>query len=91
MRLIDADLLMVYLHTQFFYESRDRSRVYKTIQDQPTVQPERKTGRWIYQEPPEGYVGISVCPLCGDEFNIEPKEYNYCPNCGAKMEEGDTE
>ena len=42
MRLIDADALIGYLHTQFFYESRDRSRVYKVIQEQPTIEPENE-------------------------------------------------
>lgn len=40
-RLIDADALIGYLHTKLFYESRDRSRVYKAIQEQPTIEPER--------------------------------------------------
>lgn len=43
MRAIDADALIGELHTQFFYDGRDRTRVYAKIQDQPTIEPERKT------------------------------------------------
>lgn len=44
-----------------------------------------KSGKWVRDE-----FG-SVCSYCGlyayrDKFG-EPMESNYCPNCGAKMEE----
>lgn len=45
----------------------------------PSVQPEQKPGRWI----PSKYTDTVLCSECkkcyGDEFN-------FCPNCGAKME-----
>lgn len=42
-------------------------------------QPERKKGKWI-----EKGVYIFECSNCGDHVK-EP--LNYCPNCGAEMEE----
>ena len=44
----------------------------------------RKAGRWI----DAGWDG-EKCSLCG--WNIDDtfytQQFNYCPNCGAKMEE----
>lgn len=48
----------------------------------PSVNPRPKTGRWIYQE---GYVPYKwKCNQCSVEFKTD---FNYCPHCGAKMEE----
>lgn len=82
MRLIDADALIGYLHTQFFYESRDRTRVYKAIQEQPTIKPERKKGKWYEDED----VGLCRCDQCNGVNLIHTP---FCPMCGAKMEEDD--
>ena len=50
----------------------------------------QKTGHWIEQE---GYDGDTYydCSECGESFCLiegTPTDnlYNYCPNCGAKME-----
>lgn len=42
-------------------------------------------GRWILADDGDG----DVCSVCGTDFcNIiyETENWNYCPNCGAKME-----
>lgn len=56
------------------------------IKTMPSVTPKAKMGRWIdiqYFKADDTYYRPK-CPFCG----IEPKEYsNYCPNCGARMEE----
>lgn len=56
------------------------------VWDMPSVQPTRPIGRWIdiqYFKNDDTYYRPK-CPFC----SIEPKEYsNYCPNCGAKMQE----
>lgn len=61
----------------------------------PSIQP--KTGRWIKATgmmPPE-FHGHHCCSECGNFANMEPPFGNreelskFCPNCGAKMENGE--
>lgn len=81
-RLIDADALIGELHTQFFYDGRDRTRIYAKIQDQPTIEPERKKGRWVRITK-----DTAKCSVCEDYIdNAISCGYNYCPNCGCEME-----
>ena len=62
-----------------------------TLQD---VQPERKTGRWIYGEDEHCIDGYH-CDKCGffvpwdyvHKFINYIEDYNFCPNCGAKMKQ----
>lgn len=63
----------------------------EVLDNLPSVQPEQKTGRWIYTNTIGGmrYYGCTICTnqekdCIADENEI--KWYNYCPNCGAKME-----
>lgn len=51
----------------------------------------QKHGRWIEQEAPNMDTYYD-CSACGESFYLiegTPVDniYNYCPNCGAKMEE----
>ena len=58
---------------------------YKAIEildELPPVTPEQKIGHWI---PRNSFLVRYKCSEC--EF--ESEEYNYCTNCGAKMEEGE--
>lgn len=53
----------------------------------PSAEP--KVGKWINHKEiiytdPEIWGYSQECSLCG--FTLGAKEYNYCPNCGAKME-----
>lgn len=50
----------------------------------PTVQPERKKGKWIWDD--EGY----HCSECwfhahGNTLECMDGTYRFCPNCGAEM------
>lgn len=54
----------------------------------PSVEPERKIGKWIeyerVEETDQGYlVSNYVCDQC---HAWVMNQSNYCPNCGAKME-----
>lgn len=60
----------------------------------PTIEPERKRGRFVGTEF-DGYAdGNPVfyewkCSECGCVFEDEEPMYNFCPNCGADMREGE--
>lgn len=66
----------------------------KVMSDLPPVTPEQKTGEWKI-ECKSGEIGalnlrykVYECPFCGwDNALVIPR--NFCPNCGAKMKEGD--
>ena len=55
----------------------------------PSAQPERKTGTWIPYDTIPRYV-ICRCSACGTDILVpcinDKTIFNYCPNCGAKME-----
>ena len=53
------------------------------IENLPSVEPERKKGKWTVTP-----IYIK-CSECGESFMLIPQ--NFCPNCGAKMEEGEQE
>ena len=53
----------------------------------PSAQPERKKGKWMLVEYPNGYYHAE-CSECGEEFAEElywHKKAHFCPNCGAEM------
>ena len=60
----------------------------------PPAEPERKNGKWIWM----GDKGDSrfMCSVCKAKENVptcngEPTIWEFCPNCGAEMKEGDPE
>lgn len=83
-RLIDADKL------KLDYDITNWDKPYgcsfKTIDRQPTVDAEPvRHGKWIYID--DDIVTdkpIFRCSECGE---MRANRCNYCPNCGAKMEE----
>lgn len=52
----------------------------------PSAQIERKKGKWVFEEYPDGYYH-SECSECKHYFIEDAylKPYNFCPNCGADM------
>ena len=61
----------------------------------PSVKQEPKTGHWIEKDGFDGDVYYD-CSECGESWTtIEgtpwDNEWNYCPNCGARMESEDKE
>lgn len=91
MRLIDADALLRDIER---YHVSD-GKFQHWVEAQPTIEPERKKGRWVKAVGTSG-IRRSRCSECGKyyphdtefPFNV-PSGYNYCPNCGAYM--GDKE
>ena len=61
----------------------------------PSVEQEPKTGHWIEKDGFDGDVYYD-CSECGESWTtIEgtpwDNEWNFCPNCGARMESSDAD
>ena len=60
----------------------------KRVQDIPSVTPKPKTGHWIWKTE-----DIYRCSECGEDIHVKEvlnvPQYEFCPNCGAKMEESE--
>lgn len=61
------------------------------------IEPERKMGKWIEcdHEKWSGGTFAYICSECGGAYHLNIEQtiavWNFCPNCGAKMEEGDAD
>lgn len=96
-RLIDANALIYWLTkaTGFRTNCEDCTSIDcldciidEAIKNAPTIEAKPVVhGRWISKNP-HGYEWVFVCSNCdyidGYPFNDRS---NYCPNCGAKMDE----
>ena len=72
------------------YDTMLLYEIQQTLEDLPSVTPKQRSGHWIEQD---GFDGDTYydCSECGESFCLidgTPTDnlYNYCPNCGAKME-----
>lgn len=90
MRLIDADVLInrIVFHTDF--ETDVKELFEDEINSEPTIESQRKKGKWIPQNlnKSDGMISTAVyyypkCSVCGANANYT----NFCPNCGAEMRE----
>ena len=90
MRPIDADAIpytMLYKEDWMKGTGVEKPGVWKdTIDAMPTIELERKSGRWIE----DGYNNYkAVCSECGEPCGTyvmgKPRD-NFCKWCGAKME-----
>ena len=89
MRCIDADALIKdVLDLQNCYngfsDAYDKACIIGLIDEMPTISP--KTGRWIKKR------GTVYCSECkgsrwSETFEQIVRRFNYCPNCGSKMDE----
>lgn len=65
-----------------------RGDALKALYDLPPVKPEQKSGKWEYvQYDGNPKIGNFHCSQC---HGIGKTYYDYCPNCGAKMDVPDT-
>ena len=69
----------------------DSVTILAEVEYMPTVDAEPvRHGRWIDTEPEycDCYAkNAHVCSKCHDFYTLDWKYMNYCPNCGAKMDE----
>ena len=54
------------------------------VKEQPTIEPERKRGKWLWK-----MRDVYRCSVCETETHVdecmEDPIYNFCPFCGADM------
>lgn len=86
MRLIDADRALEIVRDQgIAHPNAYHLTNYTTLilREAPTIEAEPiRHGRWI-KRPDE-----RICPFCNDRHSyFGGKDKNYCPNCGARMDE----
>lgn len=84
---ISRQAVIKHLHNEYHGMISDESmKIYEIInmlKEQPPVTPKPRTGHWIKI----GTLGLGVkCPFCDGVFAGDKELYNFCPNCGAKME-----
>ena len=79
-----------------YSDTYDKACIIGVLEELPSAQPEREKGKWIYGEDEYGIDGYR-CDKCGffvpwdyaHTFINYIEDYNFCPNCGARMEEDD--
>lgn len=99
MRLIDADKLIDYTDDRYSWHEigrRERDDIVWALESAPTVDavPVRH-GHYVGEG--DGYANgelvydVWKCSECGCVFedDYEKPTYNYCPNCGARMDADD--
>lgn len=88
MRAIDADHLRRWILSRVFKTQLSVADVIDQIDREDTIEPERKTGEWIWM----GEQGDSrfMCSVCKSKENVptimgKPDVWWFCPDCGADM------
>ena len=90
MRLIDAIGLKQALAVSVILE--DKKTIGQIIDEQPTVEPEHKTGRWIPTASGKGRHECSRCHEYAPCYQDGSEHLStFCVLCGAKMERGEEE
>lgn len=90
MRLIDADALKKAFKKSPFVNEVHLYYARQLINLAPTVK--RPHGKWIKDNVGFGFCDV-CCSLCNSEYldvdHIE--KWNFCPNCGVDLREGESE
>lgn len=92
MKLIDADELIIDLGFTWDDIVPTHDEFVALIRRQPTIDPDSlvKRGRWIAKNP-RHWKGKDECGECGfhEKDYRDLSHYNYCPNCGVMMIDGE--
>ena len=95
MRLIDADALLESgICAEYGYNDNGlllipMRDVTNSIRNAPTIDAEPvRHGRWLYNSYPTVWYGHGEPPewVCSECEERAYNTYDYCPNCGAKMD-----
>lgn len=92
MRLIDAIGLKQALAISAIF--KEKKTIEQIIDEQPTIESERKTGRWL-PDNTDYYRTRFICSACGESEEVPTTGFgygtmwDYCPMCGAKMKVGE--
>ena len=81
MRLIDAEELGFRILEETSDTDETANKIYGLVINAPTIEPKR--GRWITHGVAKG---SEMCDQCGF-VQLRHRVNNYCPYCGAKMED----
>lgn len=86
-RLIDADALKEWI--RILPNSTYKDTVMNAINDMPTIDEEPvRHGKWIKADSQQYFrkhYPCFTCSECGYRKDSQ-KKWNYCPNCGARMD-----
>lgn len=107
MRYIDGDALIKKLGIAYDCRECDKDKspyctwkpdvvdVCEAICDAPTIEPERKKGKWIFYETENERYDDIKCPFCKktytvdayriDDIGFTAEDFKFCPNCGSDM------
>lgn len=72
------------MHVLIALHANEVTPLFESVHDLPPVTPQQKMGHWEKRDV-RGQ-RVDCCSVCGLS-NGTIYEYNYCPNCGAKMQE----
>lgn len=90
MELIEVDNLRDDILNNSDYDNDTINHFLDIVDSQPTVDVEPvRRGKWILERKQDGTPYCFHCSVCDNDFHHIGIEvaYDYCPNCGAKMEE----
>lgn len=90
MRTIDADAIpytMIYRENWMRGTGGEEQAAWKSAIDaMPTIEPERKKGKWYCSDDIYESGVCSACKFDTGELYVACKRwFNFCPNCGADM------
>nr|WP_277098314.1 hypothetical protein [Dialister invisus] len=93
-KYIDADALKECLKSTWDYDDAERIVTESEIDNLPAADvAEVVHGQWILEREPDGKPYCFHCSVCDNDFHYIGifTAYDYCPNCGAKMDGMDGE
>ena len=82
--LIDRQAVLQIID-EWYDDKADIEDLIVRITYMPSVTPTERTGKWTHSNIPNST--FSMCTECG--FNRGELYFNFCPNCGCRMESPD--